>query len=48
MQAHVAAGEERQRIFEALDAKSKTTSNYQRMCAPRELPLVVLRDWDRA
>jgi hypothetical protein len=43
MQAHVAQGKERERLFEALSKMSKTTSIYQKMCAPRELPLVVLR-----
>jgi hypothetical protein len=26
---------------------SFTTERYQQMCKPRELPLVVLRDWGR-
>ncbi len=42
--AHVAQGEERDRIFEILCEKSKSTEQYQMMCAPRELPLVVLRE----
>ncbi len=42
--AHVAAGEERERIFKILNEKSKSTEQYQAMCAPRELPLVVLRE----
>lgn len=41
--AHVASGDERQVLFEKLDALSPATGQYQRMCAPRELPLVVLR-----
>ena len=41
--AHVASGEEREVLFKKLDALSPSTSQYQRMCAPRELPLVVLR-----
>lgn len=41
--AHVASGEEREVLFEKLDAMSPSTGQYQRMCAPRELPLVVLR-----
>jgi len=41
--AHVATGEERAVLFEKLDAMSPSTGQYQRMCAPRELPLVVLR-----
>ena len=44
VKAHVAQGEERERLFKILDAASPSTSGYQRMCAPRELPLVVLRD----
>ena len=42
VKAHVSTGEERERIFELMSAKSKTTEMYQNMCAPRELPLVVL------
>lgn len=42
MRAHVAQGEERERLFETLSKMSKTTVAYQQMCAPRELPLVVL------
>ena len=42
MEAHVAQGEERERLFETLSKRSKTTVAYQEMCAPRELPLVVL------
>lgn len=45
MHAHVASGEERARIYEELCRRTPTTARYQRMCAPRELPLVVLRDW---
>ena len=41
--AYVASGEEREVLFKKLDAISESTSQYQRMCAPRELPLVVLR-----
>jgi deazaflavin-dependent oxidoreductase (nitroreductase family) len=44
VKAHVASGEEREKLFEQLDAVSKSTSMYQNMCAPRELPLVVLRE----
>lgn len=44
VKAHVAKGEERERLFAALDAISPSTSMYQNMCAPRELPLVVLRE----
>jgi len=43
MHAHVAQGQERERLFETLSKMSKTTVAYQQMCAPRELPLVVLR-----
>jgi len=42
--AHVAQGEEREHLFEVLSKKSKSTAQYQAMCAPRELPLVVLRE----
>ena len=42
--AHVASGEERQRLFEILCERSQSTAGYQAMCAPRELPLVVLRE----
>lgn len=41
--AYVAEGEERERLYERLSRMSKTTVAYQKMCAPRELPLVVLR-----
>ena len=40
--AREAQGEERERLFEILSKMSKTTVAYQKMCAPRELPLVVL------
>lgn len=43
VRAHVAQGAERQALFERLDRLSPSTGAYQRMCAPRELPLVVLR-----
>ena len=43
--AHVAAGEERERVYAALCEASYSTKMYQDMCAPRELPLVVLRPW---
>ena len=42
--AHVAQGEERERLFETLSRMSPSTAQYQAMCAPRELPLVVLRE----
>ena len=44
VRAHVASGEERVALFAKLDAMSPSTGQYQRMCAPRELPLVVLRE----
>ena len=44
VKAYVARGEERERLFAELDALSKSTSMYQAMCAPRELPIVVLRE----
>jgi deazaflavin-dependent oxidoreductase (nitroreductase family) len=43
--AHVAQGEERERLYEILCKKSGSTKGYQKMCAPRELPLIVLSDW---
>ncbi len=48
VRAHVATGEERARLYEALCEQSASTEGYQRMCAPRELPLVVLRGWPAA
>lgn len=45
--AHVAKGEERERIYQNLCQQSRSTDGYQKMCHPRELPLVVLRDWKR-
>lgn len=42
--AHVASGEERERLFKILSKMSASTEGYQTMCAPRELPLVVLRE----
>ncbi|MBJ20474.1 MAG: hypothetical protein CL933_13775 [Deltaproteobacteria bacterium] len=44
IEAHVAAGEERARVFKALSEMGESTEQYQAMCAPRELPLVVLRE----
>ena len=41
--AHVAAGAERERIYAELVRQSRSTELCQKMCAPRELPLVVLR-----
>ena len=43
VRAHVARGEERERIYADLARQSRSTELYQKMCAPRELPLVVLR-----
>jgi len=43
VQAHVAQGEERERIYADLVRQSRSTELYAKMCAPRELPLVVLR-----
>ncbi len=48
VEAHVAKGEERARLYAELCARSASTEGYQRMCAPRELPLVVLRGWPAA
>jgi len=45
--AHVAQGEERERLYQILCRKSASTAGYQKMCSPRELPLVVLRDWKK-
>ena len=42
--AHVAQGEERERLFKTLSEMSPSTEQYQAMCAPRELPLVVLHE----
>ena len=47
MHVHVAQGEEREQLYETLCRMSFTTERYQQMCKPRELPLVVLRDWSR-
>ncbi len=44
VRAHVSEGEERAALFATLDAMSPSTGRYQKMCAPRELPLVVLRE----
>ena len=41
--AAVASGKEREVLFEKLCEMAYTTRRYQDMCAPRELPLVVLR-----
>lgn len=43
MRAHVAEGEEWQRLYDDLCRQSRSTAAYQKMCAPRRLPLVVLR-----
>lgn len=44
VRAHVARGEEWERLYEGLCRQSRSTKAYQDMCAPRQLPLVVLRD----
>ncbi|MBY0400206.1 nitroreductase family deazaflavin-dependent oxidoreductase [Myxococcota bacterium] len=44
MHAHVAQGEEWERLYVELCRQSRSTKAYQDMCAPRQLPLVVLRD----
>ncbi|MFO0690671.1 MAG: nitroreductase/quinone reductase family protein [Myxococcota bacterium] len=41
--AHVAQGEEWERLYAELCRQSASTKAYQAMCAPRQLPLVVLR-----
>ena len=46
VRAHVASGAERERLFAILSERSASTRRYQEMCAPRELPLVVLREVD--
>ena len=46
VRAHVAQGEEREQIYQTLCRKTPTTARYQKMCSPRELPLVVLHDWE--
>jgi deazaflavin-dependent oxidoreductase (nitroreductase family) len=43
VRAGVAHGEERERIYANLVRQSRSTELYAKMCAPRELPLVVLR-----
>jgi deazaflavin-dependent oxidoreductase (nitroreductase family) len=43
VRAHVAQGEERERVYADLARQSRSTAMYAKMCAPRELPLVVLR-----
>ena len=48
VRAFVAKGEERERIYRELCAQSRSTKAYAQMCHPRELPLVVLRDWEHA
>ena len=42
--AHVATGAEREQLYDTLCRMSDMTRVYQDMCAPRELPLVVLRE----
>jgi deazaflavin-dependent oxidoreductase (nitroreductase family) len=42
MRAHVATGDERAELYQKLCRMSRSTAYYQKMCAPRELPLVVL------
>ena len=46
MHAHVAQGLEREKLYKTLCGMSASTASYQKMCAPRELPLVVLRSWN--
>jgi len=43
VRAHVARDEERERVYADLARQSRSTHMYAKMCAPRELPLVVLR-----
>lgn len=42
VRARVATGAERVELFDELCRQSEMTATYQQMCAPRELPLVVL------
>lgn len=42
--AYVAQGDERADLYAKLCALSKSTAGYQKMCAPRELPLVIIRE----
>lgn len=44
VRAWVAQGDEREALYRELCRQSRSTEMYQKMCAPRELPLVVLRD----
>jgi deazaflavin-dependent oxidoreductase (nitroreductase family) len=48
IRAFVAKGEEREALYAALCQRSRSTAAYAKMCHPRELPLVVLREWDDA
>lgn len=43
VRAHVAQGEERERVYADLVRQSRSTKMYAKMCAPRELPLVILK-----
>jgi deazaflavin-dependent oxidoreductase (nitroreductase family) len=43
VRAYVAQGQEREQIYADLVRQSRSTEMYAKMCAPRELPLVVLR-----
>jgi deazaflavin-dependent oxidoreductase (nitroreductase family) len=45
--AHVAQGSEWESLYAELCRQSASTKAYQKMCAPRQLPLIVLRDWAR-
>lgn len=48
VEAHVAEGAEWDRLYAELCRQSRSTKAYQDMCAPRQLPLVVLRHRKRA
>jgi deazaflavin-dependent oxidoreductase (nitroreductase family) len=48
VEAHVAAGGEWEELYENLCTQSRSTRAYQMMCKPRQLPLIVLRDWKHA
>ncbi|TML08789.1 MAG: nitroreductase family deazaflavin-dependent oxidoreductase [Actinobacteria bacterium] len=50
VRAHIAAGDERQRLFELITARRDSLSRYQERAATfgREVPLVVLEPIDRS
>lgn len=48
VEAHVARGAEWEALYADLCRQSGSTKAYQTMCAPRQLPFVVLRDWSQS